>query len=169
MIGRLCAGNRNGLLVPSSTSDSELQHLRDSLPDSVRLERIEERISELGNVIACNDYCALVHPDLDNETEEIIRDVLGVEVFRRTVANNDMVGACTVLTSSGGLVHPNTSTSELDELHSLLQLPVVAGTINHGSEDLSAGMTANDVLAFCGMGSTSQEIFEVETLFRYNR
>ena len=31
-----------------------------------------------GNVVACNDYVALVHPDLDRETEEIIADVLKV-------------------------------------------------------------------------------------------
>ena len=44
--------------------------------------RIEERLSALGNVIACNDYVALVHPDIDRETEEIIADTLNVEVFR---------------------------------------------------------------------------------------
>ena len=31
-----------------------------------------------GNVIVCNDYVALVHPDLDRETEEILADVLKV-------------------------------------------------------------------------------------------
>ena len=43
----------------------ELQHIRNSLPDGVKLQRVEERLSALGNVIACNDYVALVHPDLD--------------------------------------------------------------------------------------------------------
>lgn len=58
-------GNRHGLLVPSSTTDQELQHIRNSLPDSVRIQRVEERLSALGNVTTCNDYVALVHPDLD--------------------------------------------------------------------------------------------------------
>jgi translation initiation factor 6 len=30
------------------------------------------------NVIACNDYAALIHPDVDRETEEIIADTLKV-------------------------------------------------------------------------------------------
>ncbi len=59
------SGNRHGLLVPNTTTDQELQHIRNSLPDSVKIQRVEERLSALGNVIACNDYVALVHPDLD--------------------------------------------------------------------------------------------------------
>lgn len=65
IIGRMCVGNKHGLLVPSSTFDTELQHIRNALPDSVKVQRVEERLSALGNVISCNDYVALVHPDLD--------------------------------------------------------------------------------------------------------
>jgi len=65
IIGRLTAGNRKGLLLPNTTTDQELQHLRNSLPDAVAVQRVEERLSALGNVIACNDYVALVHPDID--------------------------------------------------------------------------------------------------------
>lgn len=43
----------------------ELQHLRNSLPDSVVVQRIDERLSALGNCIVCNDHVALTHPDLD--------------------------------------------------------------------------------------------------------
>lgn len=63
--------NRKGLLVPTSTTDQELQHLRNSIPDSVKIQRIEERLSALGNVICCNDHVALVHPDIERETEEM--------------------------------------------------------------------------------------------------
>jgi translation initiation factor 6 (eIF-6) len=44
---------------------SELQHLRNSLPDQVVVQRIEERLSALGNGVACNDHVALTHTDLD--------------------------------------------------------------------------------------------------------
>lgn len=67
--------------MPFTTTDQELQQLRNSLPDSVKIQRVEERLSALGNVIACNDYVSLVHPDIDKETEEIIADTLKVNSF----------------------------------------------------------------------------------------
>ena len=79
IIGRLTAGNRHGLLLPNTTTDQELQHLRNSLPDAVKIQRIEERLSALGNVIACNDYVALVHPDIDR----VIYLSLNIRLIRR--------------------------------------------------------------------------------------
>lgn len=166
IIGRLCVGNKNGLLVPNTTTDTELQHLRNSLPDSVKINRVEERLSALGNVIGCNDYVALVHPDLDRETEEILTDTLNVEVFRQTVANNVLVGSYSVLSNQGGLVHPKTPIQDLDELSSLLQVPLVAGTVNRGSDVIAAGMVVNDWISFCGMDTTSTEISVIESIFK---
>jgi len=166
IIGRLCAGNRHGLLVPASTTDQELQHLRNSLPDAVALQRVEERLSALGNVIACNDHVALVHPDVDRETEEIIADVLKVEVFRQTVADNVLVGSYCAITNQGGLVHPKTSIQSQEELSSLLQVPLVAGTVNRGSDVIGGGLVVNDWCAFIGMDTTATEISVIEATFK---
>ena len=112
LVGRMTVGNKNGLLLPNTTTDqgasrrsrgrhgllqplwhptaaaaprspphrhrrppsppvsalpalSELMHIRNSLPDEVVVQRIDERLSALGNCIACNDYVALIHPDMD--------------------------------------------------------------------------------------------------------
>lgn len=65
IIGRITAGNKHGLLVPNCIDENELLHLRNSLPDNVKIKCIEDKLSALGNVIACNDRIALVHPDLD--------------------------------------------------------------------------------------------------------
>jgi translation initiation factor 6 len=178
------AGNRHGLLVPSTTTDQELQHLRNSLPDAVAIQRVEERLSALGNVIACNDYVALVHPDVDRETEEIIADVLKVEVFRQTIADNVLVGSYCAITNQGGLVHPKTSVQDQDELSSLLQIPLVvrldlgdslskyclctsdqAGTVNRGSDVIGAGLVVNDWCAFTGLDTTATEISVIEAAF----
>jgi len=166
IVGRLCSGNKKGLLLPNTTTDQELMHLRNSLPDEVVVQRVEERLSALGNCIACNDYVALIHPDLDRETEEIIADTLGVEVFRQTVASNVLVGSYCVLSNQGGIVHPGTSVEDLNELSSLLQVPLVAGTVNRGSEVLGAGLVVNDWSCFCGVDTTATEIAICESIFR---
>jgi translation initiation factor 6 len=101
-------------------------------------------------VIVCNDYNALVHPDLDKETEEIIADTLGVDVYRTTIAGNVLVGTYSVINNQGGLVHPLTTVEEIDELSNLLQIPLCAGTVNRGSDVIAAGLVVNDFSAFCG-------------------
>ena len=66
---RAAQTNKKGLLVPNNTTDNELRHIRNSLPESVKVVRVEEKLSALGNCISCNDYVALIHPELDKETE----------------------------------------------------------------------------------------------------
>lgn len=130
------------------------------------MQRIDERLSALGNVIACNDYVALLHPDIDRETEELVADVLGVEVFRQAVAGNTLVGSYCVFTNQGGIVAPGASVEELDELSSLLQVPLVAGTVNRGSDVVRAGLVANDWAAFAGLDTTATELSVVESVLK---
>ena len=53
LVGRMTVGNKNGLLVPSSTTDQELLHIRNTLPEEVVVQRIEERLSALGAPLRC--------------------------------------------------------------------------------------------------------------------
>ena len=166
MIGRMAVGNKKGLLVPMNTTDMELQVIRNMLPDSVKIQRVEERLSALGNVIACHDHVALLHPELDKNTEEIVQDVLGVETYRTTIAGNALVGSFCRITNNGGLVHPMCGVAELDELSTLLQIPLCAGTVNRGSDVVAAGMVANDWTAFVGTDTTAAELSVIDAVFK---
>jgi len=166
IIGRMIVGNKNGLIVPSTTTDQELLHLRNSLPEGVVIQRVEERLSAIGNCIACNDHTAFIHAELDRETEEVIADVLGVEVFRQAIAGNALVGSYCCMSNNGAMVHPKTPIEDQDEMSSLLQIPVVAGTVNRGSDVIGAGMVVNDWTSFCGLDTTATELQVVESIFK---
>lgn len=167
LVGRLCVGNKNGLLVPSTITDQELQQIRNSLPENIRIRKLDDRMSALGNCIACNDYVALIHPEFEKENEEIIADVLGVETFRTTIAKNPLVGSYCTFNSTGGLFHPLTSVNEYEELSNLLQIQICAGTINGGSEVIAGGLVANDKMAFCGNNSTQSEMQVAMTILGF--
>jgi len=134
----------------------------------VKVKVMEERLSALGNCIACNDYLALIHSDLDKENEEIISDTLGVECLRTTIAGNTLVGTYMAINNRGGLVHPLTTVEELDELVNLLEIPLCAGTVNRGSDVIASGVLVNDWSAFCGLDTTSTEISVIESIFKLN-
>ncbi|KAL0233356.1 hypothetical protein GEMRC1_012101 [Eukaryota sp. GEM-RC1] len=169
IVGRMTAGNKNGLIVPSSTTDQELRHLRNALPEEVVVQRVEERLSALGNIISCNDHVALVHADIDRETEEIIQDVLGVEVYRQAVGGQALVGSYCVFTNQGGIVHPMVSVQELNELSTLIQVPLMAGTVNMGSDVIGAGLVANDWTAFTGLDTTAPELSVIERVLKIRK
>jgi translation initiation factor 6 len=166
IVGTMTTGNKKGLLVPESITDSEYEIIRDELPEEVVIKKIDDKLSALGNCIACNDQFALIHPEMDADTEEIIANTLGVEVFRTAIAGNALVGSYCVFNNNGGVVHPLVSVAELDELSSLLQLPLVTGTVNRGSDIIGGGLVANDYSAFVGMDTTSTEINVIDTILK---
>ena len=118
----MLSGNIKGLLVPSVITDKEYKNLKEKLPEGVKIGKIDDKISALGNCISCNDKVALIHPDFSDESEEIIQDILGVEVFRCSIANNPLVGTYSVFNNNGGIIRPGTSLEDYEEIANLMMI-----------------------------------------------
>jgi|TARA_B110000305_G_C19103627_1_gene476408 translation initiation factor 6 len=58
------------------------------------------------------------------------------------------------------------SVAEIDELSTLLQIPLCAGTCNRGTDVIGSGLVANQFVAFCGLESTAAELSVIDAIFK---
>lgn len=164
-VGRQIQGNKHGLLLPMTTQNHELMVLRQELPESIRIRRIDERLNALGNVLLCNDHVAIVHPEVDNDTLEIIENVLCVTAYKMCIGNEPLVGSYGTMNNQGLLVGPGVGDDELKGLTRDLGLQVVAGTVNMGAAAVGGGIVVNDWIGFCGKLTSNPEISVMENVF----
>ncbi|KAJ6682376.1 EUKARYOTIC TRANSLATION INITIATION FACTOR 6 [Salix koriyanagi] len=138
-----------------------------------RILNAKNRSSNARHVLLSYDMCMdeladwLCNPDVEYSpsslgTEEINAEALGVEVLRQTIAGTVLAGSYCAFSNKGGLVHPHT----WDELSTLLGVPVVARTINRGSEVIAAGLTVDGWTVFCGPDTNAAELSVIESVFK---
>jgi len=159
IVGVLIAGNNNGILLPRFVEESEIQAIK-RVFDGV-VEVVIGRMTALGNVVLANDKAALVHPEADSSFIEKVRDVLGVEVEKGSIAEIPTVGSAATVTNKGGLVHPDATDEELRFLSNFFSVPVDVGTVNFGIGFIRSGLVANTHGALVGERTTGPEMLRI--------
>ncbi len=163
LLGIMIAGNNHGLLLPSSSTDEELEAIRNLGDFSV--ERLQTKLTALGNLILANDQGAVVSSLFDEKTLQKVESVLEVDAKKGSISGNTLVGSNCVATNRGVLVNPLAKDRDLTMLREVLKVPADVGTVNRGIPYVRTGMTANSKGAVVGDETTGPELARIiETL-----
>jgi len=163
LLGCLIAGNSKGFICSPYTLDREFQRL-DALACAagltLQLGRLPkgDQMTAAGNVILTNDSVALIHPDLSEQTVAVVKETLGVEVYKGTLGGLKTVGMAAVATNRGVLAHKYASHAELTFLEDIFGLPVEIGSVNFGIPLIGAALLANSKGFAVGAETTGPEL-----------
>ncbi|SEH38307.1 translation initiation factor 6 (aeIF-6) [Halopenitus malekzadehii] len=159
-VGALATGNENGIVVSPRTTDREMRRIEETADREVR--ELPGTLNAAGNVILANDYGAYVHPDLDREAVQLVRETLEVPVQRGDLADVRTVGTAAVANNTGALCHPQSREPELEAIEEHLDVYADLGTINYGGPLVGSGLVANDTGYVVGEDTTGPELGRIE-------
>jgi translation initiation factor 6 len=162
LVGLFCAGNSRGLLLPYFVPDADMLALKKSLKAEgveINIERIGDKSTALGNLLACNDNAALISPMISEKKK--IEDVLGVEVVSGSIGGHDEVGACCLATNKGFIVHPDAE-AELEYLGEIFGVKGMSGSVNFGFPFIKSGLIANSHGYITGRRTTGIELDRID-------
>ena len=158
LIGPMTVMNNNGILLPSTVSDDEIQIL---MKTGLNVERLNSKFTAIGNLISANDKGAIISNLFGEEVDEQIEDTLGVPIQRMSIGGFVQVGSMVVATNAGAIVHPNANDAEINRISEILQIEAEPATVNGGSPFLSSGLIANFSSVIVGNLTTGPELIMI--------
>jgi translation initiation factor 6 len=164
LIGPMAVMNNNGILVPSITSDDEIDILRKV--SGLNVERLRSKFTAIGNLISTNDNGALLSPLFEGEIDQQVQDILGVPVHSMTVGGFIQTGSMVVSTNTGAVVHPRCTEEEIKVIAEALQVEVEPVTVNGGVPFVSSGIIANSKSVIVGSLTSGPELIMLSRAFK---
>ncbi|MEM3445420.1 MAG: translation initiation factor IF-6 [Thermoplasmata archaeon] len=158
VVGSMCVMNKNGIILPSTATPEEISAIGKRKAVCI----IKDRLNACGNNILLTDKKALLNPELGKRAEKQIRDTLGVETLRGTIAGIKTVGMCGVAGGKALIVHPKIKEEEKKILAEFFQARIFEATANLGTPYIGACVLINSKGALIGSRSTSIEIMKIQ-------
>ncbi len=163
LIGPLLTGNKQGMVVSGLITERE----RKILGEYGELFLLSGPATASGNMILATDTFAAVHPDMDVHLAEEIEEFLKVKVLKLTLGGIKTVGMAAAATNRGILVHPRTTSQELEQLEAASGLPVGRGSVNLGSGLIGTGLVVNTNGYLAGFQTSGFELGRIEEVFGF--
>jgi translation initiation factor 6 len=158
LIGPMTVMNNNGILLPSTVSDDEIQIIKQT---GLNVERLKSKFTAVGNLILANDKGAIVSNLFKGEVDQNIKDTLGVPIQSMSIGGFIQVGSMVVATNAGAIVHPKASDAEINRVSEILQVEAEPATVNGGSPFISSGTIANFSSVIVGNLTTGPELIMI--------
>jgi translation initiation factor 6 len=158
LMGPMTVMNNNGILLPSTVSDEEIQILKQT---GLNVERLKSKFTAIGNLISANDKGAIVSNLFKGEVDQDIKDTLGVPIQTMSIGGFVHVGSMVVATNAGAIVHPKANDAEISRISEILQVEAEPATVNGGSPFLSSGIIANFSSVIVGNLTTGPELIMI--------
>ncbi|MBP2144537.1 translation initiation factor 6 [Methanococcus voltae] len=165
LIGSLCVGNSNGLILPEITLKDEFLKVENFIQEhdlNINVSIVKSNNTAFGNLILANDYGCIISKEISNlkkDVEKILKVKVGVGNF----CELPTVGSNGVATNKGCVVNPLTTEVELEWIKGILNLEVIGkSTVNKGAMQVGSGIVANSNGALVGVETTGPEILRIE-------
>jgi len=162
-LGILMVVNNHGILLPSTCSEGEFNHIKKNT--DLNVEILDVKNNALGNMMSVNDRGGIVSPLIPNETLQTIKDVLDIEIMQFKIAGFQQVGAVMAASENGIVVHPETDDEDMKTISNLLGGNIEAATINGGIPFVSSGILANNNTVVVGTLTNGPEIMMLTRAF----
>jgi translation initiation factor 6 len=157
LVGALCSGNSNAVLVPHTIMDYELKKIE----EHAKVIVVQSKWTALGNVVLANDLGAVVHPDSSEEILTAVNDELRVKPAFGKLGNLPFVGALAVATNKGAMLSPNTLVEEREVVRSALHVEAEPSSTNAGVPFVKSGILANSKGAVVGPLTRGAELMQI--------
>lgn len=157
LVGALATGNSDGVLVPHTIREYELERIQ-------RLSKVfvvNSNWTALGNVVLANDLGAVIHPDTPPEIVAAVQDHMGVKSVLGKVGSLSFVGALAIATNKGAIVSPNALSDEQLVVESALHVNVEPSSTNGGVPFVKSGILANSKGAVVGSLTRGAELMQI--------
>ena len=163
VLGIMMAVNNHGILLPSTCSEAEYNHIK-KLTD-LNVEILDVKNNALGNMMSVNDKGGIVSPLIPKQDLQRIQDVLDIEVIQLKIAGFQQVGAVMTTSEKGTVVHPETDNEDMKTISNMLGGNIEAATINGGIPFVSSGILANNKAVVVGTLTNGPEIMMLTRAF----
>jgi translation initiation factor 6 len=157
LVGALVTGNSNGVLVPHTIRDYELERIE----GFTKVVVVESRWTALGNVVLTNDRGAVVHKEAPPEIVTAVSKHLEVIPALGEIGALSFVGALAIATNKGAVVSPNIRAEEMTIIESALQVTAEPSCTNGGVPFVKSGILANSKGAVVGPLTRGAELMQI--------